>query len=428
MRIGHKTVALGLIAIAGLMVAVFALDGKRDEAAAPAPKPAAHAVAAAEPAAPKVSPGGTAPAPAPAASVAAPGAAPPEPVREGKVKVDTTQKFTHFRVGNKNVKSIFADGKVMWVGTSGGVVRYDTRDDSFKLFDARNGLLSNGVFYVGRVNGKIAAGTYGGGLSLHDEAAGTWKTYNIPEGLGDAFVYDVLTTANGDIWIATWSGANRVRGGALDDRSKWDLYTVENTKGGLPNDWVYGLAEGKNGEIWLATEGGMARFANGKWENWNHARGLGAPYEKVKDAIAYKSDPGRASVHHARQKEEMGLENVDVAYNPNYVVSLEVDANGQIWAGTWGGGLSRFDGRRWVHYTTREGLPGNHVFMLHRDQQNRLWIGTNNGLAQWQNGKFKVMTTADGLFANNVFAMATTDDGGLWIGSYGGVAHLRPAK
>ena len=349
--------------------------------------------------------------------------------REGKVAVDPASKFTHFRVGNKNVKSIHVEGPVVWVGTSGGVVRYDTRDDSYKLYDARNGLLSNGMFFVGKVKGQIAVGTYGGGFSLLDEKTGKWKTYNIPEGLGDAFVYDIITAANGDIWIATWSGANRVRGGHLDDRSKWDLYTVENTKGGVPNDWVYGLAEGKNGDIWLATEGGMARFANNRWENWNHAKGLGAPYEKVKEDIAFKSDPGKQSVHHAKQKQEMGLQGVDVAYNPNYVVSLEVDRQGNIWAGTWGGGLSRFDGKKWVSYTTAEGLPGNHVFMLHTDGKGRLWVGTNNGLTQWQDGKFtKAMTTADGLFANNVFAMASTSAGDLWIGSFGGVAHLRPPK
>ncbi|WP_265943495.1 ligand-binding sensor domain-containing protein [Dechloromonas sp. A34] len=355
----------------------------------------------------------------------------PPQEREGKVTVDPAAKFTHFRVGNKNVKSIYLDGTVVWVGTSGGVVRYDTKDDSFKLFDARNGLLSNGMFFVGRVKGKIAVGTYGGGLSLLvDEKAGKWKTYNIPEGLGDAFVYDVVTASNGDIWIATWSGVNRVRGGNLDDRSKWDLYTVENTKGGVPNDWIYGLAEGKNGDIWLATEGGMARFANNKWENWNHARGLGAPYEKVKDAIAFKNDPGKQSSHHAKQKQEMGLQGVDVAYNPNYVVSLEVDKQGGIWAGTWGGGLSRFDGKKWVNYTTTDGLPGNHVFMLHQDDKGRLWIGTNNGLTYLQEGnKFaKALTTTEGLFANNVFAMGSNAKGDLWVGSFGGVAHLRPAN
>jgi ligand-binding sensor domain-containing protein len=353
----------------------------------------------------------------------------PAQEREGKVVVDPAARFTHFRVGNKNVKSIYNDGKIVWVGTSGGVVRYDTRDDSFKLYDAHNGLLSNGMFFVGRVKGQIAVGTYGGGLSLLDEKTGKWKTYNIPEGLGDAFVYGVITASNGDIWIATWSGANRIRGGDLDNRSKWDLFTVENTKGGIPNDWIYGLAEGKNGDIWLATEGGMARFSNNRWENWNHAKGLGATYDRVKDDIAFKNDPGKQSVHHAKQKQEMGLLGVDVAYNPNYVVSLAVDRQGVVWAGTWGGGLSRFDGKKWTSYTTTDGLPGNHVFMLHADEKNQLWIGTNNGLTRWQDGKFtKAMTMADGLFANNVFAMATSPDGSLWIGSFGGVAHLRPVK
>ncbi len=397
MQVGHKTVAVSAIVVAGLVAGAYTFGKKHAEPASQPAMPAAHATA----------------------------GMPATPPHEGKVSVDPNQKFTHFQVGENNVKSIYIDNDVIWVGTSGGLIRYSTRDDTFKLFDARNGLLSNGVFFVGKVRGHIAAGTYGGGLSILGDD-GSWKNYNIPEGVGDAFIYDVIEAKNGDIWIATWSGANRVRGGALDDRSKWDLYTVENTQGGLPNDWVYGLSEGKNGDIWLATEGGLARFAQNKWENWNHAKGLGADYDKVKDAIAYTSDPGKASSHHAQQKKEMGLQGVNVAYNPNYVVSMEVGGNGDVWAGTWGGGLSRFDGKRWTIYTTKEGLPGNHVFMLHRDDKGQLWIGTNNGLALWQDGSFKIMTTADGLFANNVFAMATTPAGDKWIGSYGGVTHLRP--
>jgi len=341
----------------------------------------------------------------------------------------SANKFTHFRVGNKNVKSIYDDGNILWVGTSGGVIRYNKAEDSFKLFNARSGLLSNGIFFVGKVKGRIAVGTYGGGLSLLDEKTGNWRNYNIPEGLGDPFVYDVITARNGDIWIATWSGVNRVRGGNLDDRSKWDLYTVENTRGGLPNDWVYGLAEGRKGDIWLATEGGMALFTNNRWRNWNHSKGLGASYDRVKDDTAFKNDPGKMSSHHAKQKQEMGLQNVDVAFNPNYVVSLEFDRNGHVWAGTWGGGLSRFDGRKWITYTTKEGLPGNHVFMLYLDKQGVLWAGTNRGLTRWQDGKFaKAMTKEDGLFANDIFAMSIADDGSLWVGSFGGVTHLTPLK
>ncbi len=353
----------------------------------------------------------------------------PAPQRAGKVEgVDASQPFTHFRVGNKNVKRIFADGDTVWVGTSGGVVRYDTRSDDYKLFDTHSGLLSNGVFYVGRLGDKVAVGTYGGGLSLLDPRTEKWETYNIPEGLGDAFVYDVLRARNGDVWIATWSGVNRIRGGQLGDRSAWELHTVESTRGGLPNDWVYGLAEGPDGEIWLGTEGGLSRFHQGRWQAWNHAQGLGAAYERVKGAISYDNDPGKVSEHHARQKQEMGLANIDVAYNPNYIVALAVDAQGVVWAGTWGGGLSRFDGKTWTQYTVAEGLPGNHVFMLHLDPKGQLWIGTNNGLARAKaGGGFEVTTTAQGLFANTVFSMATARDGTRWVGSFGGVARIRPS-
>jgi ligand-binding sensor domain-containing protein len=97
-----------------------------------------------------------------------------------------------------------------------------------------------------------------------------------------------------------------------------------------------------------------------------------------------------------------------------------------VWAGTWGGGLARFDGRKFRNYTVADGLPGNHVFMLHIDRKGRLWIGTNNGLALRQpDGKFKVMNTHDGLFSSAVFSMDTGADGTLWVGSYGGVARIR---
>jgi len=363
------------------------------------------------------------------ATATVPATATPVQGKVGADKADPAHKFTHFRVGNKNVKRIYADGDTIWVGTSGGAVRYDTKSDNYKLYDTKSGLLSNGVFFVGRLDQRVAIGTYGGGLALLDEASGQLDTYNVPEGLGDAFVYDVLKARNGDVWIATWSGVNRIRGGKLADKDRWDLYTVENTKGGLPNDWVYGLAEGKDGEIWLATEGGLAHYKEGRWQNWNHAKGLGAPYERVKDAISFDNDPAKVSEHHARQKQEMGLQNIEVAYNPNYIVSLAVDREGVVWAGTWGGGLSRFDGKAWTQYTVKEGLPGNHVFMLHLDPKGRLWIGTNNGLARLKpEGGFEVLTVNDGLFGNAVFSMATGRDGTLWVGSFGGVARIKPAS
>ncbi|MDH5784230.1 MAG: hypothetical protein OEZ16_01310 [Chromatiales bacterium] len=367
-------------------------------------------------------------APAPQVATGLPSAHPsidaPAATGTATAGADPNAAFTHFRVGNRNVKSIYADGDLMWIGTSGGVIRYDVKTDQYKLFDNRSGLLSNGVFYVGKLGERIAIGTYGGGLSLLDPRTEQWSNYNVPHGLADAFVYEVLEAANGDLWIATWSGANRIRGGRLDDRGAWDTYTVENTSGGLPNDWVYGLDEGPDGTIWLGTEGGLARFKDGKWENWQHADGLGEKYDLVKGDIQFTNDPGKASSHHARQKSEQGLENVDIAYNPNYIISMAVDKEGVVWCGTWGGGLARFDNGKWRNFTVKDGLPANHIFMLREDEAGQLWVGTSGGLVAFKEGQSKVYTTADGLFSNNVFSMAEGPNNSRWVGSYGGVARI----
>lgn len=351
--------------------------------------------------------------------------------RTGKTVEDPKAKFTNFRVGENNVKAIYVDGKVIWVGTSDGVIRYNTETDDFRMFDNRDGLLSKGIFHVGKLDGRIVAGTYGGGMSIYNETSDKWENYNIPNGLADAFVYKVLKASNGDVWIATWSGANRVRGGDLKDRSKWDVYTVENTKGGLPNDWVYSLEEGKDGVIWFATEGGLARFKDDKWQNWNHDKGVGVDFEKIKNDPQFGTDPAKFSEHHAKQAKEMGLEGVSGggAYNPNYIVSLLVDKNGIVWCGTWGGGLARFDGSKWQNYSMADGLSGNHVFMLHQDPAGKMWVGTNNGLASFDGKKFKTeLTRENGLFSNAVFAMGTGADASQWIGTYGAVTHLNSSN
>ncbi len=368
--------------------------------------------------------GGKAKGPAAPAPSAVPAEHPPRHPGQAVELRNGGIRFAHFRVGNSNVKALLADGPLLWVGTSGGVIRYDSTRDDHRLFDVRSGLLSNGIFHLSKLGDRLLVGTYGGGLSLFDPATEDWENFNIQHGLADAFVYDVLQLDNGDIWIATWSGANLVRGGRFAERDAWSTFTVQNTAGGLPNDWVYGLARAADGGIWMATEGGLAHYSKGKWRNWKHEDGLGAPYELVREQIKFQRDPAKESSHHARQKVEMGLENVDVAYNPNYIVSLYAAPDGTVWCGTWGGGLARFDGTAWKNFTVADGLPANHVFMLEPGGDGTIWVGTSDGLARFDGNNFDVLTTHEGLFANNVFSLAHGDDGGLWVGSYGGVARL----
>lgn len=287
---------------------------------------------------------------------------------------------THFRVGQRNVKSIYAEAGVVWVGTSDGLIRYDVAGDSHQLFDRRHGLSSSNVLFVGRADGRVLAATAGGPLFAFDERSGKWTRH------ADALaVLDVLETGDGELWIATLSGVLQVPAGQAGDAAKWRRHTVHSTGGGLPGVPVYGVARGRRGEIWLATEAGVARFRDGRWQRWQFD---GAPR----------------------------------------VVTIKVDARGTVWAGTWGGGLRRFDGRSWRAYTLAHGLPGNHVLSLYAEPRGALWIGTDKGIARMRGGRLEArLGTREAIPGGRVSALARSDDDSLWVGSFGGVARLRPA-
>ena len=63
------------------------------------------------------------------------------------------------------------------------------------------------------------------------------------------------------------------------------------------------------------------------------------------------------------------------------------DAEGVVW---FGGqlGLSRYDGKRFQHYTTSDGLPSNQVWSLLIDRSKQLWIGTEGGIARYDGKRF----------------------------------------
>ena len=61
---------------------------------------------------------------------------------------------------------------------------------------------------------------------------------------------------------------------------------------------------------------------------------------------------------------------------------------GNIWIGTWYGGLARFDGTNWTVYnTSNSGLPDIYAKSIAIDTFGNIWIGTNSrGLAVFKEG------------------------------------------
>jgi ligand-binding sensor domain-containing protein/serine phosphatase RsbU (regulator of sigma subunit) len=64
------------------------------------------------------------------------------------------------------------------------------------------------------------------------------------------------------------------------------------------------------------------------------------------------------------------------------------DSRGYLWIAS-GGGVSKFDGVKFTHFTKFQGLSGNVVRSLFEDSRGRLWFGTNEGLDYYDGLKFR---------------------------------------
>jgi ligand-binding sensor domain-containing protein len=83
---------------------------------------------------------------------------------------------------------------------------------------------------------------------------------------------------------------------------------------------------------------------------------------------------------------------------------------------------------RFENFTTANGLPDNHVFAVLVDG-NRIWAGTENGLAVYENRQWKTYTTADGLAHRAVLSLALDKrTGDVWAGTMGGLSRVSAGR
>jgi ligand-binding sensor domain-containing protein len=318
-----------------------------------------------------------------------------------------------FGVGkNVYVRSMAIDqkGQTLWVGTSTGVLEVDTNTyNMLNTYTRDNGLANEYVFSIMvDSEGDKWLGTNGGGVSRYSN--GKWITYFPMHGLADYWVYAFTEQKNGTIWIGTWAGLNSFN----KNTSEFKTYLKE-----LVNEWVYGLAVDSQDRVWIGTEGGINMFDGQTWQTWTHKEGLGAP-----NIAGLPISPNTGLGTRDRHDLSVMLEG-RATYNPNYTFTLLVTPDDTVWAGTWGGGASHYDGSAWTNYTTEDGLAGNIVYVIARDRSGALWFGTNNGLSRFDGTTWQTYRTEDGLLDNNIYAITVSGSGQVWVGSRGGVVLLR---
>src|SRR5207302_7005560 len=116
----------------------------------------------------------------------------------------------------------------------------------------------------------------------------------------------------------------------------------------------------------------------------------------------------------------------------NGIMSLLEDTHGNLWVGTYGGGLARFDRardsfRRYASAPAAGGLSSDRATALAEDQSGKLWVGTDGGglnLLDPDTGtvvRFAHQRDDTGtLSANTVYAVHVDARGSVWVGTRGG--------
>jgi len=340
-------------------------------------------------------------------------AAAPAPQAQVQVEKSGYHVVDTFNVGEYTyVRSMVLDKKKgsVWIGTSVGAMEVDVATRALLgTYTREHGLANEYVFgMLVDSRGNRWFGTNGGGVSRLSPD-GEWKTFFPMHGLADYWIYSFSEDSKGGIWIGTWAGLSH-----FDPKTeKFTTYLTQ-----LVNEWVYGLGVDSKDNIWIGTEGGINMFDGSQWYTWTHEDGLGARNENNLP-VSTNTGLGTRSRHDLSVMAEG-----QATYNPNYVFTLLVDPEDKVWAGTWGGGVARFDGEKWQNFTTRDGLGGNIVYSIARSEDGTLWFGTSGGLTSYDGKDWRIFTKQDGLLDDHVYAIIPTDNGEVWVGTRSGVTLL----
>ena len=330
-----------------------------------------------------------------------------------------------FNVGvNVFVRALTADeaNNQLWVGTSVGVLSVDVKTGVVnQTYTRDNGLANEYVFAAyAAIDGSVWFGTNGGGVSrlsqnpaqklTQKNKQAKWETYFPMHGLADYWVYSFTEQKSKAMWVGTWAGLSR-----FDyQNQQFTTYVKE-----LSNEWVYGLDVDSKDNVWVGTEEGVNMFDGKSWRVWTHEQGLGAVNKRK---LGFSANTGLGT----RTRHDLSiLSGGEETYNPNYIFCVKVGLNDTVWAGTWGGGVSFYDGTKWQNLSSEDGLAGDIVYSIEVDAEGNYWFGTNKGLSVYDGKHWQTLTKSDGLLDSHVYALAVTSKNQIWAGTKNGVAVIK---
>ncbi len=307
----------------------------------------------------------------------------------------------------------------LWVGTAGGLARFDGIRFSTFESSAVPELSSRSIFgFTEDSEGTLWIGHSSGAARYRDGRFERAFPNELTEGRR---VWAFAQASDGAMWIATENGLVRWQKEKGVDKASTKLYKEAD---GLPTNRLRTLAFDKGGTLWIGTTGGgLVSFAAGKFTVLNPANGF--PNLEVRHVLA---DPAggiwAATAGAGLIRVENGkIKTYSVANGlpTNQLTYLARDKAGSLWVGTWGGGVSRMSEGHFATITAAGGLAADQIWCLQVDREGSIWIGTwNAGLNRLGNRAFGVFGKPEGLSNDNTRAVVHAHDGVVWASTAGG--------
>lgn len=113
---------------------------------------------------------------------------------------------------------------------------------------------------------------------------------------------------------------------------------------------------------------------------------------------------------------------VEEGLSSTEILVLFQDKNNNIWIGTNGGGVMKYDGEYLQQYTIKNGVPGNVIRAIFEDSKGNIWFaGYGSGVSKFDGHQFINYSTSNGLNHDWTFSIVEDKEGAIWVSSQNGV-------
>lgn len=107
-----------------------------------------------------------------------------------------------------------------------------------------------------------------------------------------------------------------------------------------------------------------------------------------------------------------------------YVRNIFEDKDGNLWIGTNGYGVARYDGKELKYFDPSNGLSGSQVTDVMQSRDGRIWLTTYGGITVYDGKSFTNYTVKDGLRGEWMWSVYEDSKGQIWASSIEGVSKL----